>query len=92
MELFEAIVEEYHLNVDEIKFMRGYRSEDKKAIKEYVLMLSFLKAVDEYWKENHLSQEKYLKYCLWLLMFFYLKLNNYFTKHAFTREDWKEIL
>lgn len=55
--------------------MKGYKSDDRKAIKQYVFILSFMKSLEEYYETNGLDKNRLYKYLLMTLMFFYLKLN-----------------
>lgn len=75
VESFETIMSYKPFKSDEVKFMKGYRSDDRKAVKEYVFILSFMKALEEYFEANHLSQAVLYRYLLMCLLFFYLKLN-----------------
>ena len=45
VESFETIISYKPFKVDEIKYLKGYKSDDRKAIKEYVFILSFMKAL-----------------------------------------------
>ena len=45
VESFETIISYKPFKVDEIKYLKGYKSDDRKAIKEYVFILSFMKSL-----------------------------------------------
>jgi hypothetical protein len=47
---------------DEIKYMKNYRSDDKKSIREYIYILSFIKTIDEFVDKNKLNKNRVYKY------------------------------
>ena len=78
---FETIISSKPFKNDEISYMKGYRSDDRKAIKEYIYLLSFMKSLEEYFMVNNLDKCKLYKSLLMCLIFFYLKLNYHLISH-----------